>query len=596
MPDSGAYNAAGKYDMSGVPRQPTAYEQEIVNETLQEFAQLQVYRHTFAAHWEEVAELILPTSRNTFEYGTFNWQGQKKTDRQVDATGMMALSKFASICNSLLTPKNMIWHGLRADDDYVMKDRATKLWFEQATKILFALRYAQYSGFAGQITDCYTQLGAFGTKGLFIDEFDTTQHPYQQGIRYKSIPLGELFIRENHQGIVDGFCRWFRLTAMQTYQKWGKERFPPTLKPALEKNSQQLYDFVHRVCPRSDYDPDRLDARGKPWASYYVSLTDKILLSEGGYRKFPAAISRYAQTPGETYGRSPAMMVLPSLKTLNAEKRTFLKAGHRAADPVLLTTDDGLVDPSLRPGALNKGGMSADGKPLIGTIPVGKIEITKEMMAEERALIEDAFLVNLFQLALNLKDLPQMTATQVIEITNQKGILLAPTVGNQEDDLGHMIERELDVAMAIGAFRNYPMPPRLKEARGAYKVVYTSPLSKAARAQNAAGFMRSVEFSKELINITQDPSHLDWANFDVAMPEMADIAGVLPSWTASNEEIAKKRKARADAIAKQQQIQAMPAQAAMIKANAAAAKAGQVPPGQLPAEGGPPLAQQLQGA
>jgi len=29
----------------------------------------------------------------------------------------------------------------------------------------------------------------------------------------------------------------------------------------------------------------------------------------------------------------------------------------------------------------------------------------------EKALIEDAFLVNLFQLALNLKDLPQMTAT-----------------------------------------------------------------------------------------------------------------------------------------------------------------------------------------
>lgn len=584
------------FNLPAKPREPTAYEQNIVDESLREFAQMQTYRHTFAAHWEEIAELILPTSRNTFEYGNTNWPGEKKTDRQVDANGMMALSKFSAICNSLLTPKNMMWHGLRADDDYVMKDRPTRLWFERATKILFNLRYSAYSGFAGQISDCYTQLGAFGTKGMFVDEFDTSQHPYQTGIRYHSIPLGELFIRKNHQGIVDGFCRWFRLTALQAYQKWGPANFPEVLRPALEKGSQALYDFLHRVCPRTDYDRERLDAQGKPWASYYISINGKTLLSEGGYRKFPAAISTYSSAPGEVFGRSPAMMVLPALKTLNAEKRTFLKAGHRAADPVLLTADDGVVDMSMRPGALNKGGWSMDGKPLVGTLPIGNIQINEEMMNMEKALIEDAFLVNLFQMALNLKDLPQMTATQVIEITNQKGILLAPTVGNQEDDLGHMIERELDVAMAIGAFRNDPMPPRLKEANGAYRIVYTSPLSRAMRAQEAAGFMRAVEFSKELINITQDPSHLDWADLDVAMPEMADIAGSPPSWTASDDKIAEKRKQRAAAMQQQMKIQAMPAQAAMMKAQAVAAKAGTVPPGQQPAEGGPPLQQQIQGA
>ena len=54
------------------------------------------------------------------------------------------------------------------------------------------------------------------------------------------------------------------------------------------------------------------------------------------------------------------MMVLPALKTLNAEKRTFLKQGHRAGDPVLLTADDGiLMSPDLTPGAMNAGGMSA---------------------------------------------------------------------------------------------------------------------------------------------------------------------------------------------------------------------------------------------
>lgn len=584
---------------TGAPRVQSDYEIKIVEESLREFAQLQVYRHTFAAHWEEIAELILPTSRNTFEYGNFNWPGAKKTDRQVDANGMMALGKFSAICNSLLTPKNMMYHGLQVADDYVMKDRNTRMWLERRTKKLFKLRYSPYSGFQGQISDCYTQLGAFGTKGLFIDEFDTTEHPFRSGIRYHSIPLGELFIKKNHQGIVDGFCRWFRLTARQAVQKWGEAMLPETLRPAYDKGSEATYDFIHRVCPRTDYDQERLDARGKPWASYYVSITGKSLMSEGGYRKFPAAISTYATAPGEVFGRSPAMMVLPALKTLNAEKRTYLAQGHRAAAPVLLTTDDGITDFSLRPGALNKGGWSQDGKPLVGTLPAGNFTASEKMMDMEKALIEDAFLVNLFQMALNLKDLPQMTATQVIEITNQKGILLAPTVGNQEDDLGHMIERELDVAEAIGEFDDDPMPPRLREAmKAGHKIepIYTSPLSRAMRAQEAAGFMRAVEFSKELINITQDPSHLDWADLDVAMPEMADIAGSPPSWTASDDKIAKKRKDRADAMAQQQKIQAMPAEAAMMKAQAAAAKSGMVPPGQQPAAGGPPLAQQVQGA
>jgi hypothetical protein len=63
---------------------------------------------------------------------------------------------------------------------------------------------------------------------------------------------------------------------------------------------------------------------------------------------------------------------------------------------------------------------------------------------------------------------------------------------------------------------------------------------------------------------------------------------------ASAEEIAAKKQARAKQMAIQQAITAMPAQAAMLKAKAAVAKAGAgTPPGQLPAEGGQPLQQQL---
>ena len=576
-------------------RKPTAREEDIVNDSLREFAQLQTWRAVFAGHWNEVAQLILPTSMNTFYYNAANWPGQKKTQFQIDASGALALSRFGAICDSLLTPRNMIWHGLRASDDYVMKDRATRLWFEQATKILFAMRYSPEANFTTQNTISYTNLGAFGNQGMFVDQLDETLYPFKRGLRYKSIPMGELFIHENHQGMVDGFIRWFKLSARQAWQKWGAlGTFPETLMPALKMNSELLYDFIHRVTARTDYDPDRLDDRGKPFASYYISMTGKCLLSEGGYRTFPAAISRYEQAPGECYGRSPAMMVLPALKTLNAQKSTFLKAGHRAADPVLLLADDGIAGMSLRPGATNIGGVTSDGKPLVHVLPTGNIQISKEMMAEEKALINDAFLVSLFQI---LTQTPQMTATEVIERTNEKGILLGPTVGNQQSTyVGPMVMRELDVAMSLGKLP--PMPPRLREARGAYEIVYSSPLSRAQRAQEAAGFMRTVETAKEITNITQDASYLDTFDFDIALPAIAEIQSVPESWMASQEKIDKKRQARAEAQKRQEQIQAAPAQAAMMKAQAVQAKAGVLPagPGQAPATGGAPLARQLQGA
>src|ERR1700761_7302831 len=111
-----------KYDGNGTFRQQSQRELEIVGEELMIFSQLTSYRNQgFASHWEEVSELIVPNYRNTFYYGNYNTPGQKKTDRQIDSTGQMALKRFAAICNSLLTPRNSIYQNLIASDPYVMK-------------------------------------------------------------------------------------------------------------------------------------------------------------------------------------------------------------------------------------------------------------------------------------------------------------------------------------------------------------------------------------------------------------------------------------------------------------------------------------------
>lgn len=534
-----------------------AYEDDIVNESLKEFTALQSARSIFNQHWEEVAELVLPSYRNTFQYGSYNSPGEKKTERQVDSTAALALSRFAAILDSLLTPRNMFWHALSADNEELAKVRDVKLYFEDATKVLFKHRYKPTANFSSQNLMTYTSLGAFGNGALWIDRIQS--HEGGAGIRYKTIPLGEIYFRENFQGKIDGFCRSFRLTKDQAIQQFGPENLPEAITTCVDINA--MFDFLQRCVPRMGYDPKRLDAKGMPWASYYIAIAGRMLVQESGYTSFPITISRYDQAPNEIYARGPAMTILPTIKTLNAEKRDFLTQGHRAVSPVLLTTDDGIVDFSMRPGALNKGGFSADGKPLIGTLPIGNIQVSKEMMDDERVIIQDAFLVNLFQI---LQENPSMTATQVIEIVNQKGILLAPTVGRQQSEyLGPMIDRELDVLSAAGLLP--PMPEILQEAAGEYNVVYTSPMSRAMRAQEVAGFGRTMEIATGIINVTQDPSILDNFDMDIAARETADIQAVPESWMASQEMVQAKRDQRQKMMEQQQQIQAAPAAAALAK-------------------------------
>lgn len=541
----------------------TNREEEIVMEALVDFNALAADRATFAAHWDEVAQLIDPTQRNTFYFGNRNTPGEKKTHLQIDATGMMAKDRFAAICDSLLTPRNQFWHGLGPDVEYLKKDRATRLWFEQVTKLVFKYRYAPIANFASQNQMVFQSLAAYGTGCMFSDAAPGG------GIRYRACPIGQMFFKEDHQGIFNGAIRWFQLNPAQCLQKFGW--LPEMMQTAYERYATQVFDFIHRVVVNDDMDPERLDAKGKRFKSQYVCVSSRNLMqAEGGYRSLPYTGTRYTQAANETYGRSPAMMVLPALKTLNAEKRVFLKQGHRAADPVLLTTDDALTDPDLRPGASNKGGMSPDGKPLIGVLPSGEIQISKEMMAEEKALINDAFLVTLFQI---LTETPQMTATEVIERTNEKGILLAPTVGRQQSEyLGPQIDRDLDLLGTQSLLP--PMPPALREAGGAYAVHYTSPLARAARAQEAAGFYRTIEGLKEIAGLTGDASVFDPFDFDASTPAIAEINGVPESWMASEEKVASKRQARQQAQQSEQQIRAAPAQAALMKAQAAQAKSG----------------------
>lgn len=545
---------------AAVASQPQAKKKnddEIAHEIIKEYNYEAGKRGVWESHWEEIALRMMPASSRLFQSRGFRTPGEKRNEYVLDSTAPLALSKFGAILDSLLTPRNQKWHKLRASDKNLNKNRQISLWFDEVNDILFNFRYAPKANFSSQNQKNYKSLGAFGTGCMFIDELVG-----DPGLRYRAVHLAEIFFSENHQGIVERAYRYFPLTARQAWEQFGNS-CPDNIKGALADSPNKEFFFIHCVKPRKEYNQDARDSKNMPIASYYVSMDSQKLVKEGGFASFPYAISRYEQEPGEVYGRSPAMDVLPAVKTLNEEKRILLKQGHRAVDPVLLAHDDGIVSSfSLRPGAINAGGVTADGRPLVHALPVGQFQIGKELMDDERNVINDAFLITLFQI---LTETPQMTATEVMERTKEKGILLAPTIGRQQSEyLGPMIEREIDLLSRQGLLP--PMPDMLKEAQGEYSIQYESPLSRAQRAEEAAGFQRLVEQGLAIFGATQNPEVLDYLDFDESTPAMAEIHGVPPKWVKTKEMVEAARAARAEQAQTQTMIQGAPAAAAMVKA------------------------------
>ena len=460
---------------------------------------------------------------------------------------------------SMLTPRNQKWHRLKASDDALNKDRDTKLWFEQATNLLFKARYAPKANYASQQHEIYIGLGAFGTGAMFIDNHD------DGGLRYNSVDLREILFDMSHQGSVDTAYRKFTLTARQMQQRVDVGRWdsiPDAASKAAKEHPDKKFDIIHCVMPRAEVDHTKKDFRGKPFASYYVACEGKELLSEGGFNTFPYPISRYVTGPGEVYGRSPAMMSLPSIKVLNEQKKTMLTQGHRVVNPVLLTHDDGVLDTfSMKPGAMNPGGVSAEGRALVHTLPTGNLAAGQELMDMERSVINDAFLVSLFQI---LVETPAMTATEVLERAREKGALLSPTMGRQQSEmLGPMIERELDLMVQQGMLPE--MSPMLQEAEGEFEIEYDSPLSRSQRAEEAAGWLRTLEAAIAYANTTQDLGVLDQFNTDVIYPALAEINAVPASWMRGAEEVAQLREQRAQQQQMQQMVDAAPAAAGVMK-------------------------------
>lgn len=521
-------------------------------------AQLENERSTLTSHYRDLARFIWP-DHDVFYRATSTPEGDKRALELVDTTAAVAADRCASALMSMTAPTHKKYQSLTVDDEDLADDPRVKQWLELATDTLFRHRYAPRSGFPAQYHECCKSAVVFGPMGTFLED-------HHEGMRYHPLSLSNTYLLTDSQGRVNGAVRVLEFTAQQLADKFGASKLPDKVRDHALSTDQakrlRKWKLVHVV----EEMPSRQAVTEWKFSGRYTLEEQKVVLEERGFRELPIAAARYSTLPGEKYGRSLAMTILPTIKGLQAMVRDYIKGLHKQVDPPLIANDDDGVMTAIKaqPGKVTVGGVSAEGKPLVLPFGVpGALDWAYQGIQDHRTQINDAFLTSLFQILAADPSSRQQTAYEVSVREVEKASLLSPATDRIMDEyFGSLVPRELSILMQAGYLP--PMPEEMLGRESEIKVTHTGELARAQSADEILGIQRTLEALPLFAQF--DPAAPKRIKLDEMLGHFAEGTGLPAKYVRSDDEMAEQREA-------EEQQQAIAAAAEMAPGAGQAAKA-----------------------
>ena len=185
------------------------------------------------------------------------------------------------------------------------------------------------------------------------------------------------------------------------------------------------------------------------------------------------------------------------------------------------------------------------GNPFFHLISGANLPITRDMQRDTRDQIMGAFFKNILNLPVQG---PQMTATEVMARKDEFIREVGPVFGRFETDYNQpMAERQFAVMLRAGGFA--PIPEVLQGEN--IKFEFELPVTKIRKQIEAAA---ALQWVGEIIEISSAfPPALDLPNIDALARFSADAKALPHDIVNGRDMVAQLRKAKAEALAKQQQ-------------------------------------------
>ncbi|MBL8578090.1 MAG: phage tail protein [Mesorhizobium sp.] len=521
-------------------------------EALDKQTEMEAVRRPYEAAWEAVAEFCDPDAPSSFsgrfsgDQSTQTSRAQQRGSRVYDNTAISAGNRLTAGVESLIIPQSEKWHGLSTAAINDEETDEEKEWAEDLRDFLFSLRYSANSNFVPGTQSCLRNVVFYGPAYLYAEEgFAGTL------IRYASVPVHEAYIARNRWGIADTFHRKYRRTARQAAQLFGYEKLPPKIKMLVDDpdKCETKITLLQSVRPRNERRMYRIGNQPSGYldtefVSHHVICDEEAIGKESGFRSFPVSCFNWRRYEDDTYGTSPMIDALTTIREINAVRRTGLRLLQQMADPSTASKAKLDVVPVLNPGQNYPGLVSDSGQPLIVPINTGANAAPAFEYAASRAEeIRDMLFVNLFQ---TLIQNPQMTATEALIRQEEKGQLLGPSGSIIQAGFAANLDRELAILEAKGLYAEDSryLPPESLAGK-TVRPTFTSPLDILRKAAESRDADMVVNSAVQVATASQDPSIMDNIDSDEYIRIKKDASRAPQRLLRSRDEVAALRDGRA---------------------------------------------------
>ena len=521
-----------------------------VNDVIKRFEAAKEARKNWEWHWQEVAELVLPTRDFTVDFT----EGEQRRNRIFNETAPDACESLASALSGMLTNTSIRWFSLALTDYELAQDESAQAWLYDTTTRMLDYFDSTESGFATNSHEVFLDLCAFGTGVMLVRRSPNA-------LSFQARQLANFYFNVNDAGVRTECYRRFKMSALEAYEVFGDDLHPSIIEAVdNEKQRGKKYEFIHAVIRRSDRDPLKVDSKNMPFASIYVDIKNKHLVREGGFNSMPYLVPRWSKAPEEMYGRSPSMKVLPGIKMVNAMSRAIIEASELAIRPPLLIPANSVEGPiRTTPGSImyTRAGTRELPQPLMsGARP----DIGEGLLTGREARIEKAYFLDAFK----LPDNDRMTATEIIERRQQGLMTSAPILSRlYEEWLNPVIQHVFEWMRDTG--RLLPVPDAISGK--ALNISYRSPMALSKKQSQGQAFMQAMSLATPLIQA--NPGILDNLDSDIAFRDIFHINNVDPSYLRSSTEVMMGRQQQAQMQQQMQQAQLAQQQASATRDAAA---------------------------
>lgn len=502
---------------------------------------LKAIRVPYENYWRQINEFVFPARGDRFIQKDMS--NMPEYGRVFDTTAPQSAEMLAATLHSGLTNPSTNWFGLSIADMRLRENEDVQRFLKKAQEEMMRVFSSPDSSFVPQVHEFYLDLAGFGTAVLYVEDKDGE-------IVFQSKHLSQVYVSENHQGLVDTVFAQYKMTIRQIVQKFGEDALPKNMKNRLKTDPECELVVVHAVFPRKDVELGR-SKKKLPFASIYFLEDGDTILSESGYHEMPYLVARWSKKVGDVYGYGPGWTALPDILMVNKMRETTIKTAQKSAEPPLLVADDGVIMPiRMTPGGITYGGIDpVTGRPRIQPFQSGaNFNVSLEMIAATQKSIRDIFYVD----QLVFRDGPALTATEVMQRQEENLRLLGPQLGRAQSEFQtRLIDRVFMIMLRNGQLGDIP-----NELAGVdLKIEFTNPLQRLQKQEQIVGIQRTLQSVMPFLE--QDPSLLDTFDKDAMIRYIADVNGVPIDLIRSRADVEAERQQQQQMMQAQQEAMMM---------------------------------------